>query len=299
MENECVIDHRVLTELLNGLCSRYPFVRRFSLGTSVEGREIPALSLGDVKCEKSIVYVAVHHATEHICANVLIRFLREFCAAANADSTVCGVRAAGMLTRRRITVIPMLNPDGVELHLHGPGKDHPLAARLYEMSGGDFSRWQANGRGVDLNHNYNARFDEYKKIEAEKNIVPGPTLYSGEAPESEPESAALCSFLRFDTSVRAVISLHTQGEVIYTGGDAAPVGARSLARTVARMTGYELAETEGTASYGGLTDWFVREFCRPALTLELGRGQNPLPSRDAFPIYAAVREALFCLPYLV
>ena len=53
---------------------------------------------------------------------------------------------------------------------------------------GDFTHWQANARGVDLNHNYDAGFLEYKQIEAEQGILGGgPTRYSGECPESEPE----------------------------------------------------------------------------------------------------------------
>ena len=68
---------------------------------------------------------------------------------------------------------------------------------------------------------------------------------------------------------------------------------------ISRMSGYRLMQTDGTASYGGLTDWFVREFGKCAFTLECGRGQNPLPMKDAFGIYASLREVLFSLPLAV
>lgn len=293
-------DHAALCRAIGELCEKYPStITNSTLGHSIGGREIPLLSLGSADSEKSVVYIGAHHGMEYITSTVLMRFLSEICEAASGGASICGVNVALMLRRRRIYVIPMANPDGVELHLHGMWDDFPLAERTMAMSGGDFSHWQANARGVDLNHNYDARFAEYKALEKERGIAPGASLYSGVSPESEPESAAICALLHYDASIRTVLSLHTQGEVIFYGGDAAPVGARSIGRTLSRMTGYELAEAEGTASYGGLIDWYVREFGRPAFTLECGRGENPLPPEEAFLIYARLREALFCTPYLV
>ena len=49
------------------------------------------------------------------------------------------------------------------------------------MNGGseDFTRWQANVRGVDLNHNYDAGFDAYKQLEPSLGITGGgPTRQS-------------------------------------------------------------------------------------------------------------------------
>ncbi len=299
MDLNAKMDYSALCREVDMLTEKYPFITKSVLGKSIGGRDIFLLCAGDATAEKSVVYVGTHHAMEYITSALLLRFLWEL-----GDTVQCGSRLFGtdikrMLARRRIMVIPMLNPDGVELHLNGMWEGFPLAERTAQMSGGDYSRWQANARGVDLNHNYDALFAEYKAIEAERSITAGPTLYSGVAPESEPETAAMCTLLRYDPTVRTVVSLHTQGEVIYYGGSAAVVGSRSLGRTLARMTGYTLDEAEDTASYGGLTDWVVRELERPAFTVECGLGENPLPSEDAFGIYARLREALFCMPYLV
>ena len=48
-----------------------------------------------------------------------------------------------------------------------------------------------------------------------------------------------------------------------------------------------------------MTDFVVGELGRPAFTLECGKGENPLPLSDYFPIYAGLREVLFTLPVLV
>jgi g-D-glutamyl-meso-diaminopimelate peptidase len=77
----------------------------------------------------------------------------------------------------------MLNPDGVDLQIKGIEAGGILSERLLKMNGReDFSHWQANARGVDLNHNYDAGFHEYKKLEKENDICAGATRYSGEYP---------------------------------------------------------------------------------------------------------------------
>lgn len=148
---------------------------------------------------------------------------------------------------------PCINPDGVEIAIHGPEADNPLFDRLMRMRPADgFARWQANARGVDLNHNFNAGFEEYKQIEAEKGIGAGFSKYSGEYPESERETAALCNFLRAE-DIKMLLAFHTQGEEIYYDYNGySPVMARAIGAALARMCGYRLTEPEGGAVYGGL-----------------------------------------------
>ena len=61
---------------------------------------------------------------------------------------------------------------------------------------------------------------------------------------------------------------------------------------MARTSGYALDVPQGLASGGGFKDWFVKETARPAFTIELGKGKNPLPIENAASIYATVREML-------
>ena len=56
-----------------------------------------------------------------------------------------------------------------------------------------------------------------------------------------------------------------------------------------------MASPTGLASYGGFKDWFLLHFRRPAFTIEVGKGENPLPVRDFFPIYDKVEAMLFTL----
>ena len=213
----------------------------------------------------------------------------------------CDVRF--LFETRAVCIVPMLNPDGVEYQIHGVSEDHVLYDRLISMNGGsgDFRHWQANARGVDLNHNYQSGFAEYKRIEAERGIFGGaPTRYSGECPESEPETGALCNYIRYRDDLRAVLTLHAQGEEIYytSRGESLPESER-MARGLARACGYRLAEPDGAASYGGLTDWCIREMRLPSFTVECGKGSNPLPLTDFFSIYVRLRKMLFSAPFLI
>jgi g-D-glutamyl-meso-diaminopimelate peptidase len=195
----------------------------------------------------------------------------------------------------------MLNPDGVEYSLHGVESENVLHSRLIKMNGGslDFSHWQANARGVDLNHNYNAGFEEYKIIERTNGISYGPTKFSGEYSESEPETRALCSFIRF-LRPELALTLHTQGEEIYyTSGERSCALSLPIVKTLSRLTGYRIAFPSGTAKYGGFTDWFIDEFDKPSFTIECGLGKNPLPFSDMGRIYQRIKRALFTSPILI
>lgn len=295
LNDEKPIDHAALTEAVRSFAVRYPFLRVTSLGKTILGRDIPVLAVGSGR--RQLVYVGTHHGMEWLTGAWLLRFADEFCAGLKSGRTVYGVCLPTFAERFTLHIIPILNPDGVEYQQHGVSEGNPLCHRVIGMNGGsaDFSHWQANARGVDLNHNYDAGFAEYKAWEASAGILGGgPTRYSGQEPESEPEVRALCSYIRFLGNVRLVASFHTQGEEIYYrhGGKALP-GASEAARRVAELTGYRLSDATGPAAYGGLTDWCLTKCGIRALTLECGKGENPLPLTQLFPVYLKLREALF------
>ena len=255
------------------------------IGRSLVGREIPLLRLGHGK--NVILYVGTHHGMEWITTYLLLKYVREVTEAYEKGENT------GFFDDNTVYVVPMLDPDGVELQINGYDPMNPLYDRLHRMSGGDYSKWQANGRGVDLNHNYDAGFDEYKKIEAEKGIIAGATKFSGVRPESEPETSCLCAFIRA-VEPSLLIAFHTQGgEIYYDFNGLAPSGAKTIAEKMAKISGYSVSTPEGSACYGGLKDWFICEFDRPAFTVECGYGENPLPLSDLEKIYSEIRGIFF------
>ena len=298
---DCPFDYSEMMRELNALTDRYPFAELLYLGNSILDRSIPMIKLGSGASE--VLFVGSHHGMEWLTSALLVRFLWETCKGVEHDVRVDGTSLSLLLSLRTLYVLPMLNPDGVEYQAHGICKENPLYDRLLEMNGGstDFSHWQANARGVDLNHNYDAGFSEYKSLESKNGILGGaPTRYSGDAPESEPEVRLLCDFIRFHTSLRGVMTLHTQGEeIFYQGGGIELPRTRQIAQKLAFLSAYQCSQAEGLSCYGGLTDWCVQKLGLPSFTVECGRGQNPLPSHAFASIYTKMRSALFAFPTLV
>ncbi|MBO5416877.1 MAG: M14 family metallocarboxypeptidase [Clostridia bacterium] len=295
------LDYNVMMGYINEFSERYPFMSVSSIGESIMGRSIPIIRLGNG--ERSVLYVGAHHGMEWMTSVLLLRFINEYCELFKKDSRIYTYTLSYLFSTKSIYIIPMLNPDGVDYQINGVGEDNPLYERLLKMNQNstDFTHWQANARGVDLNHNYNCGFAEYKQLEAEQGIGEGaPTRFSGNMPESEPEVGALCNFLRFNDDIKAILTLHTQGEEIYyTSGERTAPRSKTIAATLSRMTGYLLGTPEGMAAYGGLTDWYISEFNKPSFTIECGRGENPLPLDDYFKIYTDIREMLFMMPTFI
>ncbi len=282
---------------LDALSEKYPFFTRTVIGKSLVGREIPMIAIGHGR--KSVLYVGTHHGMEWITTALLLKYLNELGKTASEKGKIFGTDIEEILIHRSIYVVPMLNPDGAELQINGYDEINPLTDRLYKMSGGDFSHWQANGRGVDLNHNYDAGFFEYKEYEREHNISAGATLFSGDHPESEPETSALCAFIR-SRDIDLLIALHTQGgEIYYDYGGFVPEKSKAIAKRLEALSGYALSKPEGSGLYGGLKDWFIKEYSRPAFTIECGKGKNPLPLHDLDIIYSVLRSSLLLCPTLI
>ncbi|MEZ4357742.1 MAG: M14 family metallopeptidase [Eubacteriales bacterium] len=279
--------YEVLERDIEGLKARYPFIETGVIGQSSAGRNLYYLKLGTGP--NQVFYNASHHALEWITTPVLMKFIEDFAAAYAQGRTIRGYDPGEIWESSSIYIVPMVNPDGVDLVLNGLQPGNPNYYDLIRWNNGstDFSTvWQANNRGVDLNHNYNAAWEESKEAEEMYGITgPGPTRYSGPYPESEPETRAMVEFTNsHDFSL--AMAYHSQGEVIYWDFmNLAPEEAEEIGEALAAASGYSLAETYGIASYAGYKDWFIQEFSRPGYTVEVGLGTNPLPISQFNQIY--------------
>lgn len=290
-----------MLEYINIFAERYKCFHVTYLGQSMLGKNIPLITLGMGK--KTALYIGAHHGMEWITTALLLKFANEYCELFEENGRIGHTSVSYLNATRSICLIPMLNPDGVNYTLEGVLPDNPLKDRLIKMNGGseDFSSWQANARGVDLNHNYNADFYEYLHSEKTQVLADGaPTKWCGSSPESEPESGLLANYARFNKDIGLFIAFHSQGEEIYYGDNFAPPHENLRAgRVLSQMSGYKLCKTEGTAASGGFTDWVVKELRRPAYTVECGKGKNPLPLTSLFEIYFKLRRMLFEAPMII
>ena len=232
------------------------------VGKSAFGREIYYIRI-DGANKKGAVVTAGIHAREDVSTLFVIKQIY----AIMKKGSPCD-----------LWFVPMVNPDGNVLALSG-ADEFPNREYLLGLNGGssDFRLWKANGRGVDLNVNFDAKWGEG----AQNVRNPAPENYIGARPFSEPETAALAAFT---TRVNPLftISYHAKGREIYydfgqTGNDMRR--DRAIADYAASVTGYSLVHgTRGSA--GGYKDWCVLKLGIPALTIELvsDKYSHPLPN---------------------
>ncbi len=284
-------DYLALKKALDGLCEKYTFLKKYPIGRSCAGREITAIQIG-VASEYAL-FCAAFHGSEYLTVTVSLMFLEELCQAVSEDSEFAGFSARKALIGRGIIWVPCVNPDGCEIALHGRVAAGSLGGTVARIAKNDFTHWNANLRGVDINHNFPAGWEELRAREQAAGIYgPSPSRFGGYRPESEPETMALTELCR-NRAIRHVVALHSQGEVIYwTYGNTRPPRSEKMAEIMATSSGYLLDEPTELAVGGGFKDWFIREFNRPGFTVEMGNGKNPLPIAAAAEIYQRIREML-------
>jgi len=279
-----------LPALLTKFCRCYGRGRVMLAGNSLLGRPIPLLAVGNP--HSPVLMVGGVHGGEWLTVLLLLRFAEEVLSCLAAGCPLRGIDLNRSLQGRGLLILPCLNPDGTEIALNGPkaaGYCSPLVNRQWYNG----CLWQANARGVDLNHNFDAGWQHLHQLERRQGIVgPCPSRYGGEHPHSEPETQAVVNLCR-RTGVGAVYAFHSQGEEIYYHyGSNTPARSYVMARLLADCCGYKVAQPTGTAAHGGLKDWFIQETGRPGFTFEVGRGKNPLPLTDLLPVYNRLAEAL-------
>lgn len=263
------------------------------IGKSVLGRDIYALRIGCTEKNNSVLYIGGVHGSEWLTTLLLMKFACELCSNLDSSEQTMGADMRRLLSERGAVIVPMLNPDGIEIAHSGSQSAFGLSAHVERLKNEYSGIWQANARGIDINHNFDAGFYEEKKLERAQGICsPRPGKFGGIRPHSEPETRAavnLCEAFRF---IRA-IAFHSQGEVIYHGyGKYTPPNSELICRLLCAQCGYSPDTPSGTASHAGFKDWFVKTYRRPGFTVEIGRGKNPLPIEDLNPIYARLYEML-------
>ena len=278
-------------KVINNICKEYGFIKKSIIGKSCQGKNITALKIG--AADEYCIISAAFHGSERITSTILLMFVEELCYAIKNNGYIADLKMPDALRGRGIIFIPCVNPDGCDISLLGISACGTFAEKIGKLCKRDFSSWNANFRGVDINHNFDAGWEELRELERKMGIYgPSATRFGGYKPESEPETCALTSLCRRQ-NIRHVLALHSQGEVIYWSyGNQQPYKSRKIAEIMATSSGYSLDIPLGLANGGGFKDWFISEFKRPGFTVELGLGQNPLPAEKATEIYERVREML-------
>ena len=276
---------------IESLLRTYPFMSSERLATTAFGRPISTLVVGNGP--RKVIYSAAFHANEWITTLILLNFARQFGEAIVSGGEIAGQNARELKDKVTIYMVPLVNPDGVDLVTGAISPDSPeyaLATALSENYPNiPFpSGWKANLLGVDLNLQFPAGWMQAREIKFMQGFTrPGPRDYVGRAPLDQVESRAMEGYTQaIDPAL--VLAFHSQGEEIYWQfEDIFVPGARELGERLAQVSGYTLADTPYNSSFAGYKDWFIKAYRRPGYTVEVGRGENPLPIEQFPEIYRA------------
>lgn len=273
--------YELLTLTVEGLRARYPFLGGYTLTKTAQGRAVPLLTVGLGRTR--VLYNASHHANEWITTPLVLRFLEQYLEAVSENREIFGSAAQELYQRVTLSLVPMVNPDGVDLVTGGiaPGSAEYAAAQAIAAAFPAIpfpDGWKANLRGVDLNLNYPAGWEDARQIKAAQGYDrPAPRDFVGLSPLDQNESLAMARLTQ-QLSPALTLSYHTQGEVIYWKyQNETPPDAEAIGRQFAAVSGYTLEDVPYASGFAGYKDWFVLQFGRPGYTIEAGRGENPLP----------------------
>ena len=265
---------------------------------SILGHEIPVFTLG--QGQKSVVYVGGVRGTESVLSRILLDFIGDYLERLKKGGTVFDINLSYLWRERRVIVVPMLNPDGVSYATKGIDLKNPLAERVLKMNNGseDLKDWQANARGTDLSYNFDAGFGVHK---AKAGLLNGaPKGYGGEYPESEPESAALCRFLRFlGEDLLGLVEFRLgSGEIKCSCRDKISAKTMAAGRILGRATGYRLIGPEKAEPEGGVADWCIEKLSRPAYRVDCDLGKYREDKACAC-LFESLRRTFYTFPFMV
>ncbi len=103
----------LLKQNIISLHKLYPFIKVTSIGNSVLSNNIFAIKLG--KGKRKVFYSGSFHANEWITSVLLMHFIEEYCRSYIANSSILGYSITKLFESTSIYIVPMVNPDGVDL----------------------------------------------------------------------------------------------------------------------------------------------------------------------------------------
>ena len=292
IKNTKEYNYDILKNDLFFLKFEYDFFDIKTIGKSILNENIIYIKLG--KGERKLFINAAHHANEWMTSLIIMMFIEKYLKMYKNKENYKGRNIEELWKRTSLYIVPMVNPDGVNLCLKNKkifnyGKYKEIWLNYVK----ELEYWKANIRGVDLNLNYPTGWKKAVKNKEKIGIIkPGPRDYPGPNAESEIETKNminLSNFYNFDMTV----SLHSQGQEIYWSyQDKKFIKAYEIGRKMSRVSGYKLTQPNYNSSFAGYKDWFIDKFNKPGFTIEIGKGKEgvSLPLNMVEKIYNEVEE---------
>ena len=270
IETECTAfcgDYADMRRKVYAIKEKYPSAVCTVGARSWGGRALFTLGLGQP--QGATLYMGCVNACDGETAFALLRLFENMCNAVESGGKLCGIRLNEILRSRGIIIVPCVNPDGMEMRLHGAVAAGCYAGLAQRLSPDGFEAWRANAAGVDLSRNTT---DDWRRLkETERSVgytSPGARFYGGKTHFSEPESRAVANLCR-KHGVRHIVDVRKGNNALYVaGGDCEEKGAL-MAKILRLCSGLERAEQSSALDEErGFCDWFAAEYGRAAFSLE-------------------------------
>lgn len=266
------------------LSEKYPeFIKLSSIGKSEEKRDLTLILLGNPDAEINIMIQASIHAREFITTTVLMSQIDYMLKNIDRPYELTGMTFREMLDKICFHIVPMSNPDGVEIVQTG------VISSLYKgnRKGVDPRLWKANAKGIDLNANFDALWENYRSPS-----VPSPERYKGKSPETAAESKALANYIR-KNPIDITLSYHTMGSVIFWDfPDRDKINALNLSLTAAIVSESGFYPFSDPTTCAGFRDWVILQGI-PSLTVEMGVGKVPSVFYEFSQIWARSKDIIY------
>lgn len=268
----------------------FPFFKINKIGKSTLGEKINYIKLGEGN--KKLLINASHHANEWMTSLITMMFVETYLTLYQKKEIYKGYDIEELWKKVSVYIVPMVNPDGVNLCLENKKIiNNNLYKNIWKKN--NLKNWKANIRGVDLNLNYPAGWEQAVKNKAKKGVTkPGARDYPGPNAVSEIETKNMINFtelFQFDMT----ISLHSQGQEIYWNYLNYKIEkAYEIGKKLEKASGYQLTEPNYNSSFAGYKDWFIENYRKPGYTIEIGKGEEgkSLPLERAKEIYEEMEE---------
>jgi hypothetical protein len=261
-----------------GKGSGHNITKLFSIGKSVEGRQLWTMKISDRpnrdEREPEVLVECNMHAREHLTTEQCLYFIH-LLTDNYGKSTALGQRVTSIVKTREIWILPMFNPDGA----------------MFDISNGKFHGWRKNRQpnpgsnkiGIDLNRNWSYMWGCCKG----SGPNPKSLKYRGRYPFEAVENQVLRDFILSrrvggKQQIKEVLNVHTYGEHVlypyaYTKDDTGPDmslddhnALRALAKQMARLNGYKAMQGSQMYIYDGdFIDWAFGDQHIFAFTWEL------------------------------
>jgi hypothetical protein len=271
-------------------------------GHDIQALCITKLTTGDCALSstgkpKFVLHTQIH-ARELSTGEIAYKWIDLLVTSYGADPVI-----TSLLDTRELWVVPMANPDGVDVVASNP--DEPMMQRknLDDSAGG----CPAGDAGVDLNRNSSFQWDV-------RQGEPCDETYPGAKAESEPETAAIQGLLdklfrdtKDDVDDPAApdttgmfLTLHSFGNDIlapygYTNTDAPNKAALvALGKKMGALNGYPVSTGDGGIGYfapGATDDWLYGTRGVPSYTFEIGPDSGPCAG--FFPAYSCMASTFW------